>query len=168
VGAEPYWYFVSYRADVNAALQELREQEIRAGRYNPVMPFPQSPEMSEFVADFLRRLPDDPAYAYLPPGGSRPGVRHATIEEAREAAGADGTRPILDLDHMADRPEVCAAAPVGADVLQGLYGTAQPTRDMVEENMGFLAALERGHGVSVVLYRDGRPDEVLFAGYSFD
>lgn len=54
------------------------------------------------------------------------------------------------------------------DVLNDLYGTTQPTRAMVEQNMGFLEDVERGQGVYILLYRNGRPDEVFFAGYSFD
>ncbi len=46
--------------------------------------------------------------------------------------------------------------------------TTQPTREMVEENMDFLEDVERGHGVYIILYQDGQPSEILFAGYSFD
>ena len=64
MGAVPYRYFVKYQPDVDAALQELREREFRAGRYNPVLPFPFHTE--------------SPA----------PGARHRTIREALRAAGA--------------------------------------------------------------------------------
>jgi hypothetical protein len=39
---------------------------------------------------------------------------------------------------------------------------------MVEANMDFLEEVERGHGVVITLYRDDKPDELMFAGYSFD
>ncbi len=38
MGAEPYFYFVKFNPDIDAALQELREREFKAGRYNPVIP----------------------------------------------------------------------------------------------------------------------------------
>lgn len=58
--------------------------------------------------------------------------------------------------------------PVPDDVLEELYGTTEPTRAMVEKNMDFFEDVDRGHGVYILLYKDGHPDEVLFAGYSFD
>jgi hypothetical protein len=39
---------------------------------------------------------------------------------------------------------------------------------MVEASEDFCEDLERGQGIYVVLYRDDRPDEILFAGYSYD
>ena len=149
MGAEPYWYFEEYQPDVNAALQELRQREFEAGRYNPAMMFP---------SDALPVGPDSPA----------PGAQHSSIEEAFEEADEDGTRSILDLDHVSDYPESCAVAPLSEDVLQSLYGTTQPSREMVERKMDFLDDIERGQGVYIVLYKDGQPNEIFFAGYSFD
>jgi hypothetical protein len=147
VGAEPYWYFVKYKPDINAALQELREQEFKAGRYNPVMPSPPFPPG---------------------PGSPAPGAQHASIAEALEDSDADGTRSILDLDHVADTPDFCAVAPLADEALIDLFGTTNPTRKMVEHHMEFFDDVERGQGIYVILYRDGQADEILFAGYSFD
>ena len=90
------------------------------------------------------------------------------MQEARDDSDADGTRSILDLDHVSDEPEYFAVTPLSEQVLQQLYGTTQPTRSMVEKDMDFLDDIERGQGVSIVLYKDGQPDEIFFAGYSFD
>ncbi len=49
-----------------------------------------------------------------------------------------------------------------------LFGTSQPTREMIESNEDVFEALEHGQGVYIVAYRDGRPAEIVFAGYSFD
>ena len=147
MGAEPYWYFVKYRPDIDAALQELREREFQAGRYNPVMPSPGFP---------------------IGPHSRAPGARHASIEEAFEDSDADGTRSILDINRVADSPDFRAVAPVGDEVLRSLYGTTKPTREMLEDNMDFFEDIERGQGIYIILYRDGEPDEIFFAGYSFD
>jgi hypothetical protein len=147
MGAHPYWYFVKHQPNAQKALDELREREFRAGRYNPVMPFPDFP---------------------VEPGAPAPGAQHASIEEAMQDSGADGTRSILDIHAVAEEPDFCVAAPLPAEVLESLYGTLQPTREMVEHNESFLEDLERGHCVYVVLYKDGKPDELLFVGYSFD
>jgi len=90
VGAQLYWYIVKHQPDVNAALQALREREFRAGRYNPVVAFPASVRA------------DSPA----------PGAQHRTIREAIRAAGADGTRSILDLDRVSEVPQFRAVAPL--------------------------------------------------------
>jgi hypothetical protein len=147
VGACPYWYFEKYRPDVNAVLQELRQREFKAGRYNPVVSFPEFP---------LR--PDSPS----------PGAQHTSIGEAIRAAADDGTRSILDLGRVSAKPEFGAVAPLSDELLDCLYGTIRPTREMVELEMDFLEDIERGHGVYIILHKDNRPDEILFAGYSFD
>jgi len=58
MGGEPYWYFVPYQPDFQKALDELREREFRAGRYNPVI-------------DFLEF--DEPAFSK-----QKPGAQHAS------------------------------------------------------------------------------------------
>ena len=98
----------------------------------------------------------------------RPAQQHSSIEEAMEDAAEDGTRSILDLDHVSDFPEYFAIAPLDDKVLLDLYGTTMPTHEMVEQEMDFLDDVERGQGVYIVLYRDGQPDEIFIAGYSFD
>jgi len=143
MGAVPYRYFVKYQPDVDAALQELREREFRAGRYNPVVPFP-------FHTDSAAH-----------------GARHRTIREALRAAGADGTRSILDLGRVSKEPELGTVAPLADDVLLQLYGTRRPTREMVEQGADS-EYIERGQGIYIIIYRDDQPDEILFAGYSYD
>jgi len=34
--------------------------------------------------------------------------------------------------------------------------------------MDFFEDLDRGHGASIVVFKDGEPDEICFAGYSYD
>ena len=147
MGGEPWFYFVPYQADINGALQALRRREFHAGRYNPVVPFPEFPVQG-----------DAPA----------PGAQHASIEEAIEEADADGTRSILDMERVADEPDYGAITPMSEDDLVNLFGTATPTREMIESNEDLFEAIDRGQGVYVIAYRDGKPSEIFFAGYSFD
>jgi hypothetical protein len=147
MGAEPYYYFVKYKPDVDAALAELRDREFEAGRYNPV----------------IRHLSFP-----IGPGSPSPGAQHATIQEALEASDADGTRSILDLDHVSDQPDFCAVAPVAPAELERLFGTDQPTHEMIEQSGELFEGMERGQGVYIIVYKDGSPDEIFFGGYSFD
>jgi len=147
MGAHPYYYFVEHQPDVEAALQDLRQREFRAGRYNPVQPFPHFPIG-----------PDSPA----------PGAKHRSIDEAIEAAAEDGTRSILDIAAVSDFPDFCVAAPLGQEELERYFGTNQPTKEMVSRRLDFLASVERGHCIYVTVFEGGQPSELFFAGYSFD
>jgi hypothetical protein len=147
MGAEPYWYVVKYKPDIDAALQELRRREFQAGRYNPAMPFIHFP---------------------LGPNPPAPGSKHATIAEAFEDADADGTRSILDLERVSDEPDFGAVTAVSDEELVRLFETARPTRETVEANHDFWEDIERGQGIYIVLYKNDEPDEIYFAGYSCD
>jgi hypothetical protein len=147
MGAHPYWYFVEYQTNVQAALDGLRKREFKAGRYNPVMPFPEFP---------------------IGPRAAAPGAQHSSIDEAMEEADADGTRSILDIHAVAEAPDFCVAAPLSANELEAHYGTDQPTREMIENDMEIFQDIERGHCLYTPVYKEGKPSELFFAGYSFD
>src|SRR6266568_1263911 len=110
MGAHPYYYSVKYQADVEAALQELRQREFEAGRYNPVEPFLEFP---------------------IHAGSPAPGAQHSSIDEAREESAEDGTRSILDIGCVAEEPDFCVAAPFSKEALVRSFGTAQPTKEML-------------------------------------
>ena len=92
----------------------------------------------------------------------------ATIDEAREIADADGTGSILDIDGVGDEPDFGVVVPLSAENLVELYGTAQPTQEMIEANLDFYEDIERGQGIYIVVYKGGKPAEIFFAGYSYD
>ncbi|MGI9035276.1 MAG: hypothetical protein ACR2GD_04470 [Pyrinomonadaceae bacterium] len=148
MGASPYFYTVDYEPDANHALQKLRTREFQAGRYNPAEMFP------DFPAD-----ENSPA----------PGARHDSIEEAMEAADADGTRSILDLTEVGDEPEYGTAARLKPKDLIAIFGTDKPDGASVEENLGeLLAIIERGQGIYLTIYENEKPSKLFFAGYSYD
>jgi hypothetical protein len=147
MGANPYWYFVKYQPDIDKALFELREREFIAGRYNPATILPEFPI-----------LEDSPA----------PGAKHASISEVFAAAMEDGTRSILDIERISNEPDFGVAAPFDTNLLEFLYGTTAPTRKMLEENQDYFEEIERGHCFYTIVFKDGKPDEIFFAGYSFD
>ena len=148
MGAHPWFYLVPYQQDVRRAMMDLREREFRAGRYNPAVAFP----------DMNRNAP---------------GAQHDSIEDAREAADADGTRSILDMDDVADEPgdpddpQFGIVTPIAPELLEELYGTTQPAREMISD-LEFLEDVERGTGVYIIVYNKGQLSEICFAGYSYD
>jgi hypothetical protein len=152
MGAEFWSYCVPFQEDVRAALEALREQEFRAGRfYQP----------AEVQPGFLGRI-----FGRQPSKPKRP----TSIRDAIKIAdtNAIGTRSILDMERISDAPASGAVSPVPPDELRRLFGTEQPTREMVEQSEDLIERIDRGQGVYVVTYRQGRPDEIYFAGYSYD
>jgi hypothetical protein len=92
----------------------------------------------------------------------------ATPEQAVENTEADGTASILDITRVSDSPDFCSVCPLSAAELTRLFGTTQPTRAMIEANDDLYEDIERGQGIYIVAYKNGKPDEYFFAGYSFD
>jgi hypothetical protein len=148
MGGHAYWYFVPYQEDLQQALDELRAREFAAGRYNPVIRYIKFTE-----PEFSRQ---------------KPGAKHKTIAAALAASQEEGTRSILDIAKIAEAPGYGVAAPLDEEIVTDLYGTAQPARDIVENNMVFLDSIERGQCAYLVLYEGGEPTEICFVGYSYD
>ncbi len=147
MGANPYWYFTEYDADEEAALQRLRQREFLAGRYNPVVPFLMFPLRSNAPS---------------------PGAKHASIEEAIEASAEDGTRSILDLHSVGDEVDFGVAARLPPEKLEDLFETTEPTHELLESELAIFNAIDRGQGACIVVYKDGKPSELFFAGCSYD
>ena len=147
MGAHPFWYFFPYDPDIQSALNALRNREFEAGRYNPVVSY------IEFPVD---------------PSKVGPGRQHRSIEHARESANEDGTRSILDIEEISDSPEYGAAVELHTSYLEELFDTTQPTHDMVESELRIFDRIERGQAVYVIVFKDEKPTELFFAGYSFD
>jgi len=88
----------------------------------------------------------------------------------------DGTHSILDMSNVSVRavprgadPGFGVVAPLSDADLQGLLGTAQPTRAMVKARAHDLVSIrKRWRGTCVVVYADGEPAEIFFTGFSGD
>jgi hypothetical protein len=170
MGANPYFYFTRYQENLQRALDLLREQEFKAGRYDPAM-----------------QMADPPRYMFqmtFPPDASwpSPGARHGSITQAIDAAMESGTGSILDLFRIASAPDYGCACPLPDDNLLELFGTTQPTRELVQsilfpkrrEDYRIASSellwdrIKRGQGRYIIVYADGEPCEIFFAGYSYD
>lgn len=89
-------------------------------------------------------------------------------EEAFANMEDQGTASILDITDVSPTPEYCAVCPLSDEDLETYFGTTEPTREMVEANHDFFDPIERGQGIYFTVYKNGRPSEYFFAGYSFD
>jgi hypothetical protein len=102
-------------------------------------------------------------------GYQGPTLAARSIEEALERSGESGTRSVLDMaGGVSDAPDFFCVCPLDTPKLISLFGTEQPTHEMVEQNQDLYEDIERGHGVFIVVYADGKPSELFFGGYSFD
>ena len=198
MGATIWDYFTPYDDDAGAALQRLRDQVFREGRYkrfilspdelesfqpkpglvDPSAPLEKQMQMQEgetFVqwGVRLQKLMDQL-------GGEAPkpepdySKKPETIDQLLEEQGESGTHSILDIRRVSDEPEFGAVSPMPSQELVALFGTDKPTRKMIEEKAGDYGLVEHSlvsdpwQGVYFTVYRDGRPDELYFIGTSGD
>lgn len=152
MGGEFWSHYVPYQEDIRAALEALREQEFRAGRFY-------QPETVDpgFFGRIMGRKPCPPK----PPKSIHKAIKIADTD-------ATGTRSVLDMERISQTPSLGAVSPLPPDELERLFGTEQPTREMIEHSDEFFEQIDRGHGVYVVTYRQGKPEAIYFAGYSYD
>ena len=138
MGAEPWLVFTAYRENLQQALLEVQDREFQSGSWDP----------TGILAE--------------------EGLEPRSIDELREMLEDTGTGSVLDMLHVGDSPDFFTVSPIPADQLVQLFGTAQPTRAMVEANDDYFEDIGRGQGRYIILYQDGQPSEIAFAGYSFD
>ena len=159
MGADPWGYLVDYDEDINAVLQNLRQQEFLAGRYFPAM--------EDFPLNSSR-------YENFPPDADppSPGAQHPSIEAAIEDAAEDGTKSILDM-HTVSNNRLCGTvSPLEQMELIHVFGTTKPSLYDFEEDAAVCDRLtdflDRGQGVYVIFYENDKPNKILFQGYSYD
>lgn len=143
MGGEFWSYSVPYQEDIRVALETLREQEFRAGR------FWQPSEVSPgFFGHLLGRGPSKPK-------------RPVSILEALKISDATGTRSILDMQRVSETPELGTVSPLPVGQLRELFGTEHPSREVIEQSEDFIERLDRGQGVYIITYREGKPDGII-------
>jgi hypothetical protein len=72
------------------------------------------------------------------------------------------------MERVSAAPSYRAVAPLAGEDLRRLFGTDRPTHDLVANRDELFEALERGQGVYIIVYKGNQPEEIFFAGYSFD
>ena len=141
MGAEFWAYYTRYRGDVSTTLEELRELEFEAGRYNGSDLQPATIQEARLNARF---------------DGTRSILDMERISTSPEAGAVSPVPPdsILAI-FKTDRPT------------RQMVERAFRIRD--EEALDdFIDAIDRGEGRYIVLYRGGEPVEIFFCGYSYD
>jgi hypothetical protein len=179
MGASGWYYFTPLRGSVARSLEVLRRRVFECKEYGSPAQHSwdaMSPaERDDAMRELLDAIPPEqrePMRALveykLTERGEAP--EPASIEELLERRGEDGTHSILDISRgLSEAPEFAAAFPMPDSVKRDLYGTIEPTRPQVEGHaMERNEQLERWQCWYVLVYKDGRPEEVYFEGCSGD
>ncbi len=103
-------------------------------------------------------------------------TKPATISEAVENADASGMASILDMERVAQEAGYSTIVPLSDAELIRCFGTTEPTRQMIEDNLADAADEDddlyenvgRGQGIYVISYKNNQPSEIFFGGYSYD
>jgi hypothetical protein len=95
-------------------------------------------------------------------------VNPISIEEALSLTEEVGTASILDIMHVSENQEYSSVSPLLNDDLNYFFNTTMPTHEMIEQNQDIYDDIERGCGIYIIVYKNEKPDEIYFAGYSID
>ena len=175
MGASGWNYFVAYQPDISKALQELREAVFQRGEYYQRDPFWKDMKFEEFFPADLGLSEEDKA-DYLAEFQALQALPEPTsIKTLIDWNGEDGTHSIIDIHEIAQTSSFGMVAPLSSEDLKRFFGTDKPTRAMIESKEMDLARFlqkemgrYRGEGTCIIVYKDGDPNEIYFAGYSGD
>jgi hypothetical protein len=173
MGASGWYYVVPYEADIDAALQKLRQDVYDRGEYYRESPESGYPEMTEeeYRATLDPNQWDDGPNESIMEGFRAAKERPVPVDPDTLVAAQpeSGTHSIIDISEgVSAGPELLTVSPLADDELLALAGTVTPTSEQLR-TVGLLGA-DRGRwvGTYVVSYLDGQPHEIHFSGYSGD
>ncbi len=169
MGATGWSYFVPYQADINQALQHLKQDVFNQGAY-------EQPDVGS-VEEFSRLIPKPllpwrdlllAEFRYRQRTRRR---KPKTIKQLLKQVAEDGTHSILDIERIAAERALGTIVPLLREELIQIFGTDMPTHEIVERASlaGHLEKLYgRWEGIYVIVYKQSEPDEIYFEGASGD
>jgi len=105
-------------------------------------------------------------------GLSEPKPKPNAIEDLLELQAETGTHSILDISSVSPQSGFAAVSPFLRSKLVEFFGSDTPTHAQIEEAYEFGSleefVSEPWQGIYIVVYRDGKTDEIFFAGCSGD
>ena len=165
MGASGWTHFVPYESDIANALNGLREQVFQSGKYYQREAFWQDMNEDDYSNEDRDIREDSINWLRRMKAMKEP----TTIEELILWNEEEGTHSIIDITDTSQMPEFGKAAPLSSEKLTDLFGTHEPTRIMVEQKIDEIIQLrENGQATYTIVYKDGLPDQIFFAGDSGD
>jgi hypothetical protein len=185
MGATGWSYFTPYRQDVNQALQELKDEVFRKGKYEKPFEFDSAEfeRQRAFLTSIYLELPEalrEQTMQFLDFASAaakrrrKPRRTPKTIRQLLKACGTEGTHSILDIVCTSSVPVFGAVVPLSDRQLMDIFGTEQPTHEMVAKWSTRIDPLdaeplyERWGGIYVIVFKGDKPDEIYFEGCSGD
>ena len=184
MGATGWSYFVPYQQDINTALEELKDEVFEQGQYEQPFNFDQNEVEGQldYLASVYESLPDEIRehtnqfleLARAAAKQQRPKQTPRSIKQLLKRCGTEGTHSILDIEKVSSTPAFGAIASLPRERLLDIFGTEQPTHDMVEKWSTRMdppdvePLYERWEGIYIVVYEDTKPVEIYFEGCSGD
>jgi hypothetical protein len=163
MGASGWDYFVPYQQNVERALHDLREQIFLSGAYFLRPPMEINPDDFADMPEEVRA--QVPVWIEREESFSEP----TTLEALIEWNGEEGTHSIIDIERISPIPSFCAAAPLSSEQLIAIFGTDKPEQKMVEQKRHEIQGIrDRWEATYIIIYENGKPDEIFFAGFSGD
>ena len=173
MGASGWSYFVPYQEDISIALQELREAVFQRSEYYQRDPYWKNMTFDDFLHPDMDK---DEIAEYLEEFQRLQALPEPTsIETLIQWNGEEGTHSIIDINGIATTSSFGVVAPLTSDELKRFFGTDKPTHEMIKSKETALVEFiqqgigrYRGEGTYIIVYKDGKPDEIYFTGYSGD
>lgn len=160
MGASDWIYYVPYQADISKALQELREKTFQTGDY-----FQPAEWYNELRS---RKIIDEQIFQnYLKEIKSQPIPK--TIDELIRLRDVEGTHSIIDIEKISSVATLGAIDSLSPQEYSKIFGTEMPSHILVEQKIDELLRLrETWSGLYVLIFENGIPVEICFAGSSGD
>jgi hypothetical protein len=184
MGATGWSYFVPYQQDINMALQKLKDEVFRQGQFENPFEFDEKEfeRQRALLASIYQTLPGgvrEQALQFLDSADAavkrqRPKRTPKTIKQLLAQCSTEGTHSIIDIEKVSSKPIIGAVAPLSNLRLLDIFGTEQPTHNMVERWSARIdppdaePLYERWEGIYIIVYKDSMPDEIYFEGCSGD
>lgn len=171
MGASEWRYYIPYQPDIRQAFHNLRELLFQRGHYYLREPYWKAMTFEEWIAPAdVEDFEDDERAEYEATFRRLQALEApTTIDELLEWNGEEGTSSILDMLDIANTPELFTVAPLTHEQLTAIFGTIQPTREMIEQADGaYHKFRETASGLYIIVYHDGLPVEIFFTGFSGD
>lgn len=174
MGASSWSYSVPFRPDIEAALQDLRQEVYDRGEYYAIEPNPDLLlPLEEFVARYRSDSGDGILEFMLEEREKFLELAPPTDPDSRFAwQGGEGTHSIIDMAcGVSPEPELFAVSPMTDEELVSELGTTRPRTPAVRALLaeGWVGLRDRWYGSYLISYReDDTPDEIHFFGFSGD
>jgi len=163
MGASGWHYFAPFQPDIKAALDKLRDDVFAKGDYlKPALFYG---ALMHQVGDQLEPNVIDEINSAIEDFKNRPAPQ--SIEELIEMNAEMGTHSIIDMYDISEKPGMGKISPMPEDMLINLFGTHQPNHFQIESKVD-----EMFKSITacyyVLVYKNDKPEEIFFIGFSGD